>query len=212
MVTSEIFEKNVEAYEKWYQDHEKAYESEILAIKEQLLELPENIHGIEVGVGTGRFAAPLGIKEGIEPSKAMAAVAIKRGVEIMNAVGERLPYADLQFDFVLFVTICHLSNVKESFREAFRVLKRGGSILIGFLDKEQPIATAYKERGGKSKFYSNAQFYKVKHVEKILEECGFINVQFNQTLFGKLEEIEEVQMPVQGYGRGSFVVARAQKK
>lgn len=212
MVTSEIFEKYVEEYEKWYDDHVEIHESEILAIKEQLTELPENIRGIEVGVGTGRFAAPLGIKEGVEPSKSMAALAIRRGIEIMNAVGERLPYADLQFDFVLFVTICHLSNVKESFREAYRVLKRGGAVLIGFLDKERTIAKAYKERGGKSKFYSNAQFYKAKQVEKLLEDCGFKNVKFNQTLFGELEEIQEIQPPIPGYGKGSFVVAKALKK
>ncbi len=212
MVTSEIFEKHVEAYEKWYEDHTQVYESEILALKEQLGELPENIHGIEVGVGTGRFAAPLGIKEGVEPSEPMAAIAIKRGIEIMNAVGERLPYGDLQFDFVLFVTICHLSNVKESFKEAHRVLKRGGAILVGFLDKERSIAKAYKERGGRSKFYSNAQFYKAKHIEKILDSCGFKNVEFNQTLFGNLEEIQELQIPIPGYGQGSFVVAKALKK
>lgn len=46
----------------------------------------------------------------------------------------RLPYKGLQFDFVLFVTICHLNNFQHALAQAQRVLKRGGSVLIGFLD------------------------------------------------------------------------------
>lgn len=37
-------------------------------------------NGLEVGIGTGRFAIPLGITTGIEPSAAMAAIAAKSGI------------------------------------------------------------------------------------------------------------------------------------
>jgi hypothetical protein len=33
--------------------------------------LPENDKGMEIGVGNGRFAAPLGSKLGVEPPAAM---------------------------------------------------------------------------------------------------------------------------------------------
>lgn len=207
-----IFEKNVEEYEKWYEDYSEVYQSELAAIKEQLLKLPENIRGIEVGLGTGRFAQPLGIKEGVEPSEAMAEKAIKRGIEIIDAVAEKLPYGDMQFDFVLFVTICHLDNMKYALAEAHRVLKPKGSILIGFLDKEQSVAKQYLAKRQQSTFFANAKFYPVDRIKSLLKDTRFKDLEFNQTLFGNLDDIKEIQMPKQGFGEGSFVVVKAVKK
>lgn len=212
MSSIQVFNEHVNEYEKWYDEYPEVYQSEILAIREQIEKLPENLRGIEVGLGTGRFSKPLGIKEGIEPSIPMAEIAAKRGIDIMNAVGERLPYGDLQFDFVLFVTICHLNSIKESFAEAHRVLKRNGAIIIGFLDKERSIAMEYKERGRQSKFFADAHFKRPDYIEKLLKNTGFRKVEFNQTLFGNLEDINQLQIPIPGHGKGSFVVAMAQKK
>ena len=106
------FQKHVKKYDDWYEKHPEVYQSELSAIKAHLLTLPKDIKGIEVGVGTGRFSAPLGLKEGIEPVEAMSKYAVRRGVEIMQGTAEKLPYKDMQFDFVLFVTICHLDRVE----------------------------------------------------------------------------------------------------
>jgi len=212
MTQTEIFEKNVEEYEKWYEDYPEVYQSELAAIKEQLLKLPEDIRGIEVGLGTGRFALPLGIKEGVEPSETMAAKAIKRGIEIIDGVAEKLPYGDLQFDFVLFVTVCHFDNMKNALAEAHRVLKPKGSILIGFLDKEQNVAKQYIEKRQQSTFFANAKFYTVDRLTTLLKEARFKDLEFNQTLFDDLDEIKKIQMPKQGFGEGSFVVVKATKK
>lgn len=78
-----IFDKNVQEYEAWYEKFPFVYESELIAIREQLKKLPENIRGVEVGLNTGRFASPLGIKEGIEPASEMAEIARQRGIEVM---------------------------------------------------------------------------------------------------------------------------------
>ena len=83
MLNIEVFDKNVQDYESWYDKYPEVYESELAALREQFAKLPENISGIQVGVGTGRFAHPLGIKEGIEPSEEMAKKAINRNVEIL---------------------------------------------------------------------------------------------------------------------------------
>ncbi len=212
MLQTEIFDKNVEAYEKWYEAYAEVYQSEIMAIREQLQKLPENLRGIEVGLGTGQFALPLGIKEGVEPSKAMAKKAIGRGIEVIDGVAESLPYSDLQFDFVLFVTVCHLDKIKQALAEAHRVLKHKGAILIGFLDKDQSVAKQYLGKRHRSTFFGKATFYSVDRIEKLLKENGFKNLEFIQTLFGDLDEIKEVQMPKAGYGEGSFVVVKATKK
>jgi hypothetical protein len=51
--------------------------------------LPEGGTGIEIGVGTGRFAAPLGIKVGVEPARAMGEIARReRGIEVVAGVLE----------------------------------------------------------------------------------------------------------------------------
>jgi len=53
--------------------------------------------GLEVGVSTGRFAVPLGIRIGVEPANAMAEIARKRGIEVYDAKGEKLPFDDESF-------------------------------------------------------------------------------------------------------------------
>ena len=211
MIQKEIFDTNVEEYEAWFDEYPEVYQSELAAIREQLLKLPENIRGIEVGLGTGRFAQPLGIKEGIEPSEEMAKIAIKRGVEIMEGYAEHLPYGDLQFDFVLFVTICHLDNLKLALQQAYRVLKHKGVLIIGFLDKNQPIAKAYEDKRHRSTFFKQATFYSVKHIKELLSNAGFKSFEFNQTLFGDIDDIEKVQLPKPDYGEGSFIVVKAIK-
>jgi ubiquinone/menaquinone biosynthesis C-methylase UbiE len=212
MIKERVFEAYVEDYEQWYQEHKAVYESELAVLREQFQKLPENLRGIEVGVGTGRFAQPLGIKEGVEPSEAMARKALERGVEVIDGVAEQLPYGDLQFDFVLFVTICHLKDIKRALAEAHRVLKPGGAVIIGFLDKDQPVAKGYIENRARSTFYSDARFYTVTQLQKYLKDAGFRNFDFKQTLFGTLDAIREFQVSRSGYGEGSFVVVKATKK
>ena len=212
MIQTQVFDKYVDEYEAWYESYHEVYLSEIEALRDQFRKLPQNIRGIEVGLGTGRFSEPLGIKEGIEPSEAMAQKATNRGIEVMKAKAERLPYADLSFDFVLFVTICHLENLTYALKQAHRVLKEDGSIIVGFLDKNRNIAKHYQEKRSRSIFYRNARFYNVHHIKNLLLENGFKDLEFNQTLFGNLEEIKEIQLPKPGHGKGSFVVVRALKK
>lgn len=212
MIQITIFNSHVKEYDAWYEKYTEVYQSEVQALREQLLKLPENIKGIEVGLGTGRFSQPLGIKEGVEPATEMAAIALKRGIEVITGNAENLPYKDLQFDFVLFVTICHLNNIRATLKEAHRVLKPEGSIIIGFIDKNKTIGKAYQEKRLESTFYRYATFYTVDTIKKYLTETGFKNLEFNQTLFGGLDEIKEVQIPKEGFGDGSFVTVKAIKK
>jgi ubiquinone/menaquinone biosynthesis C-methylase UbiE len=212
MITTDVFNENIKDYEAWYEEYPEVYYSELEAIKEQFLKLPENLKGIEVGVGTGRFAKPLGIKVGVEPSEEMAVLARKRGIEIVKGTAENIPFKDLQFDFVLFVTICYLYNIKEALREANRVLKPKGSVIIGFIDKHGLIGKMYEEKRKESTFFKHATFYSVDHVKRLLKQAGFKDLHFTETLFGGLNDIKKIQMPEEGYGKGSFVVVKAQKK
>lgn len=152
----EAFEKNAEKYDAWFDENRFSYRSELQAVRELL---PQSGNGVEVGVGSGRFAAPLGIKLGVDPSGKMGEIARKRGVKVIEGVAESLPFPDLHFDFVLMVaTICFLDDIEAAFKEASRVLKPGGCLIIGFIDAESPIGRSYQERMDESTFYKDARF------------------------------------------------------
>lgn len=202
------FSENVGRYEAWFLEHPFAYVSELHAIRALL---PKG-QGLEIGVGTGRFAAPLGIKKGIEPSRPMADEARKKGIEVSAGVAEHLPYADSEFDLCLMVTtVCFLDDLALAFQEARRVLKQGGAFLIGFVDRESLLGREYLSRKEQSPFYKDATFYSVEEVSTALTKAGFADLEFRQTLFRPLDELQEIEPVKEGHGEGSFVVVRGRK-
>jgi SAM-dependent methyltransferase len=206
------FDEHVAEYESWFDENPFAFRSEVEAIREMLPE-GDQLKGIEVGLGTGRFSEALSIKEGVEPSVPMRTLAVQRGIEIMNGTAEELPYGDLKFDFVLMAfCISFFEKLQPAFKEAHRVLKNGGSLVIGFLDKDSPIGRDYEERKSESMFYKHANFYSVEKVQRKLSDAGFHHFTINQTLFHPLAEIREVEHAKAGHGEGSFIVIKANKK
>jgi ubiquinone/menaquinone biosynthesis C-methylase UbiE len=206
----EPFEKYGQRYEDWFEKNRFAYKSELRAIRAQL---PESGDCIEIGVGSGRFASRLGIKLGIEPSKKMRELAKRRGIKVINGVAEALPFEDSAFDCALMITtICFLDNIETAFKEAYRVLKPGGSLIIGFVDKDSTIGKIYQRQKGKSIFYRIATFYSVDEVILYLRKSGFGELYMSQTIFHSLPEIKDIEPLKEGYGEGSFVVIKAVKR
>ena len=205
----EPFEKYSEKYEDWFERNEFVYKSEIQAIKELL---PKMKKGIEIGVGSGRFAVPLGIKTGVDPSPRMREIAQQKGVKVIDAVAEELPFENSQFELVLMVTtICFVDNLNLAFSEAYRILKLGGYLIIGFVDKDSHLGRLYQQSKKKNVFYKIATFYSVKEVVYNLNKVGFREFKFKQTIFHSLNEIKNVEPVKENYGQGSFVVIRARK-
>ncbi|EGD51131.1 Ubiquinone/menaquinone biosynthesis C-methylase UbiE [Thermoanaerobacter thermohydrosulfuricus] len=203
------FEKHFDRYEEWFEKNEYAYQSELDAVK---LLMPKFEKGLEVGIGTGKFAVPLGIKSGVEPSYQMRKIALERGLNVVDGVAENLPFEDNSFDLVLMVTtVCFVDDVLKSFKECFRVLKNSGTILIGFVDRESTIGKIYQANKEKSLFYKEATFYSTSEIVELLYEAGFKNFNFSQTIFKKLDEIKEKEPVRYGFGKGSFIVISAKK-
>jgi len=203
------FDNYADRYEEWFVNNRYAYESELQAVRSLL---PSDGKGVEIGVGTGRFAAPLGIKLGVEPSKTMRMIAQKKGIEVVDGVAESLPFDDNPFDFVLMVTtICFLDDIETSFKEIFRVLKPNGSFVIGFLDRNSPIGKVYQKHKNKSIFYKEATFYSVEEVISYLEKVGFRNLIFMQTIYQNVTKLKDIEPVKKGHGKGFFVVIKAAK-
>ena len=206
----EVFQKYTNEYDEWFVINKFAFESELIAIKNIL----PNVDGvIEIGIGSGIFAEPLGIKEGIDPSKAMRKKAEQKGLKVLDAVAEKLPYADNSINgAVMITTICFVDDIYQSFKEAHRVLKNGGFLILGYVDKDSPVGKEYSKYKDESLFYKEATFWGTEELYEILIQTGFNVTDTYQTIFGKVEEIKEIQPILDGYGKGSFVVIKAKKE
>jgi SAM-dependent methyltransferase len=203
------FQQYCQRYDNWFAENPSIYQAELRAIR-QLLH-GKGI-GIEIGVGTGRFAEKLGIKIGIEPSAGMGAMALTRGIMVVGGKAEKLPLAAHVADYVLMVTtICFVDDIVKSFLEAGRILRDNGCIIIAFIDRNSFLGRIYNQKKKDSLFYRDAYFFTVSEVLGYLRQTGFGNFTFTQTLFGNLQEIS-IDHPVEpGYGKGGFVVVRAEK-
>jgi len=205
---TKAFDTQVDRYEGWFEKNHIAYESQLNAVRSVL---PRG-RGVEVGVGTGRFAGPLGIRLGVEPSEQMRDIARKKGINVVRGVAEDLPFPDSSVDFLLMVTvICFFDDVAEAFAEAFRVLKPGGSIVIAFIDRETPLGTIYEAKKLESAFYREAVFYSADEIRSMLADAGFASTSFVQTICSDPGEMTEIEQVKKGSGKGVFCIAAARK-
>ena len=203
------FEAHHERYDSWFDRHEAAYYSELLAVRALL---PWDGRGLEVGVGTGRFAAPLGVQWGIDPSPAMRSYAARRGISTRPGTAEELPFEDEFFDTVLAVTtICFVDDAQRMFAEARRVLRPSGQLLIGFIDRASELGEQYLHKQLDNVFYREATFYSAPEVQTLLADTGFERPVWVQTLSQPLDEVVEIEPIKSGHGSSLFVVVRAER-
>jgi ubiquinone/menaquinone biosynthesis C-methylase UbiE len=104
----------------------------------------------------------------------MAEIAKEKGIRVVKGVAENLPYNDNSFDFALIVTtICFVDDPLKTLKEARRVIKSNGYIIIGFVDRESLIGQEYEKSKDKSKFYRSAIFYSSRQIENYLKKSGY---------------------------------------
>jgi SAM-dependent methyltransferase len=91
---------------------------------------------LEVGVGTGRVAGPLGARgfevTGVDASRRMLARAREKGIpRLVRGSAYRLPFAPRAVDLALFVHVLHaLDEPAVALAEACRVARRGVAALV----------------------------------------------------------------------------------
>lgn len=203
-----VFQRFYKRYDAWYDRNHFAYLSELAALKKAI---PKKGRGLEIGVGSGRFAAPLNIEFGIDPSGKMLWLAQARGIKVKLAKGESLPFQPASFDYVaIIITLCFVRDPLEVLRQARRVLKKNGAIIVGIIDKESFLGRLYQRK--KSLFYKQAKFFKVAEVDDLLNAAGFRSIAYYQAVFKLPAKIDSIEKPRPGFGKGAFVVIKAKKQ
>jgi SAM-dependent methyltransferase len=168
MPKTSVFQKHFAKYEEWFIENRWIYEAELRAVKALI---PEKGLGIEIGVGTGRFAQPLGIKIGIEPSGRMKEIARNRGIQVLDGVAEELPFGNSEFDFALMVTtVCFVDDIDKSLQEAYRILSQDGFLIIGLVDRNSSVGQIYLRHQNESVFYKDATFFSVDELIEIMTQ------------------------------------------
>lgn len=173
-MASEAFDAHAAEYDKWFEsaDGRALFASEVGAIRPLMMNLEHPF--LEIGVGTGRFAKELGIDEGIDPSEQALSFARKRGVKAQRATGENIPFADASFGavFILF-TLCFVETPEKVLSEAARVLKAGGRVIVGFINRESAWGSLYMQNKAEGhSIYRHARFYNSAELSAMLKTAG----------------------------------------
>jgi len=219
------FKTDAKDFDFWFSKNKNIFEAEFLAEKE-LFPGPEN--AVSIGVGSGLFASRLGIAKGVEPSEDMAALARKRGIDVKIGTAENIPFEDETFTTVLLSTVLsYCDNPLKALQEAFRILRKGGQIVVSFLPREGSYTMFYDlariqgefdpertpEYPYPLKFIAGSTWRSIEHIKKLLHQAGFTDLEYAQTLTKHPRySNEDIEKPSKGYKKGDFVVIKAKKK
>ena len=202
-----IFDKYWHKYDAWYEKNQPAFNSEILAVKHLL---PKTGKGLDIGTGTGLFAQELGIKFGIDTSINMLKKAVLRGIKTCQAKAENLPLRGCEFDFVTIIaSLSFINDPAKAVNESYRVIKTGGSIILGLINKQSTLGRSYRDK--KSAFYKQARFLSLDQASEMLKKSGFTGLEQVYTLSTMPEEIADAEQPRTQCDDCGFMVIRATK-
>ncbi len=210
----EVFDERAKEYDGWFDEKGKLiFEMEVNAIEHAIVGLAGRM--LEVGVGSGRFAARLGVSYGIDPSFRLLGIAANRGIKVVLGEGEYLPFRENAFDVAfMIVTICFVADPIAVLREVNRVLSTDGHVVLGLVLAESPWGKFYLQKKAQSHpFYQYANFYTFSQVKEMLKTSGFEVDGVVSILFQSPGEVVEIEQPREGYcpdAGFTIVVGRAE--
>ena len=233
-MSESVFDEHASEYDTWFLANPRVLESEVLMIRSALGEPGRTL---SVGCGSGLFEHILrtrhgvDIRHGVEPAAEMAAIARKRGMEVAPGVAEELPCGDAEFDTVLLNGVpSYTADLAAAFREAHRVLRPGGHVVVADVPAESSYGLVYRlaaeigtwENEHLKKvapphpypveFAAAARWRTTPEKVELLRSTGFEGFEFFQTLTRHPKYSDElVEQPVPGYDRGDYVAIRARK-
>ncbi|NDY42238.1 class I SAM-dependent methyltransferase [Dissulfurirhabdus thermomarina] len=190
-------------YDRWY-DGNPLFAAELAAVRE-LGELRPP--AVEIGGGTGRFAAALGIPVVVDAAGGMLRLARERGVAAVQALAERLPFRDGTFRTACFLfSLCFMDDPGRALGEARRVLSPGGRLVLGIIRRDSPLGARVAEKGTAGHpLYRFARPLDPGEIDRLLARHGFRPLRWVSALPG--EEAGGAGAPLEGVVAGCCFLA-----
>jgi ubiquinone/menaquinone biosynthesis C-methylase UbiE len=223
----EVFDFEAKHYDDWYKTKLGRFVDEIetRAVLKHL-EGAGKIRVLDVGCGTGNYAiklAQMGFEVvGVDKSTEMLKIARQKvkesglSVELILCDARHLPFANEEFDAVISVaTLEFISSPLEAVDEMFRVTRKGGKIIIGFINKDGEWGKLYQSSDFREKtVFRYADFFAKDEIAEMHPEEL---VEIVETLYTPpFVEDEEISYDNEQYFskiyRASFLVGVWQKK
>lgn len=178
-----VFDDHAKSYDGWYTTPigERVDEIETRCAF-GLLEPRSGMKVLDAGCGTGNFSlklARLGCAvTGVDLSGEMLAIAIEKAraenleVEFLPMDIKALEFADGAFDAVISMAALEfIQNSLDAAEEMFRVVQKGGRLVIGTINRLSPWGELYMEIGRRSgSVYRHARFLSLEELSSFRPE------------------------------------------
>ncbi|XMB85285.1 class I SAM-dependent methyltransferase [Mycoplasmatota bacterium WC44] len=194
-----IFDKEAKAYESWYKTLEGDYvlkkESELLL---KMIGDTANKSILDIGCGTGVHSILVSSINnkviGIDCSKKMILEANKKASDNLSFLemdSTNLEFVDEQFDIVMSLAMIEFVEGKERvIEEAMRVLKPGGMLLVGTIQKHSEFANMYESQYfQENTVFKYASFMSREELESFFNE---FHVRTEECLFNSYDKIKHL--------------------
>lgn len=151
----QIFDSEAETYDQWYETPLGKF-VDSLETREiiSLLHPTKGMNVLDAGCGTGNYSIKLArlgcLVTGVDVSEKMLDTARKKAkgaghaISFINSNIESLPFASEQFDAVVSVVALEfVENQQKAFDELFRVVQKGGKIVVGCINRDSAWGELY---------------------------------------------------------------------
>ncbi len=181
-----VFDGEAEKYDEWYQSVSGAFVDQVesgLAL--QMLPVVPGMKVLDAGCGTGNFSQKLAAKGAEVTAVDISAKMLKKAkdklhqkscqIDFLQADLHKLPFPDKRFDAVLSMAVFEFFNDPQPvFDELFRVLKPGGNLLIGTINKDSSWGNLYESEDFQENTVFRHASFKTMEELKVLSPETFV--------------------------------------